>query len=63
MDLGKLQDGGLIGESLEVEESPHRVIGLKSLESVHNLLHKGWIFIAATALSVQKRRRWEEDHV
>lgn len=36
----KLQDGGLIGESLEVDESPHRVIGLESLELVQSLLHK-----------------------
>lgn len=47
----------------EEEHGGLREIGLKSLESVHSLLHEGWVCIAATAVSAQKRWRWEEDHV
>lgn len=46
-----------LGESLETDGSPRRVIGLTSLELIASLLHSGRLFIAAAALSTQERWR------
>lgn len=53
MDLVRVMVG--LGESLEADESPPRVTGLKSLELVQSLVHQRWIFIASAALSAQER--------
>ena len=56
VDLVRVMVG--LGESLEADESPPRVTGLKSLELVQSLVHQRWIFIASAALSAQERWRW-----
>ena len=47
-----------LGECLEMDESPRRVVGPTSLELIASLLHSGRLFIAAAALSTQERWRW-----